>query len=317
MGTFNGGACAFRDSRGNNRLQRLPRGAPSSWESSVSCPRPPLAPPRAQPWLSPAALRRRCCAHGACARCWQSLLRPEPRCRRRRRAPRARSWTRWRMRPPRAPPMPRGRCSRWQRRFRRFSKMPPRRRPRSRRRHPPRWPAASSPPSSARVRGPERACSQLLMHRWSDATYSSVRADQPSGALLAPAIQRSLNTSAHPDACAACLSRADAPPVLDVPQVDAAAAMFGVNKTAVVDRLATDLAAAIAQSACCAAAQTVKTGSDVVARLLLRRRCGGHHPGGDAGHAGARCAQQHEPLCVPSCLLGSAPSLLTCLATQR
>ena len=37
--------------------------------------------------------------------------------------------------------------------------------------------------------------------------------------------------------------------VLDVPPVDAAAALFGVNKTAVVDRLATDLAAASAQSA--------------------------------------------------------------------
>ena len=40
--------------------------------------------------------------------------------------------------------------------------------------------------------------------------------------------------------------------MLDIPQVDAAAALFGVNKTAVVDRLATDLAAAIAQSACAA-----------------------------------------------------------------
>ena len=84
-------------------------------------------------------------------------------------------------------------------------------------------------------------------------TRNRLCADQPSGALLAPAIQRSLSTSAHPR-CMRCMRRssADARPVLDVPQVDAAAAMFGVNKTAVVDRLATDLAAAIAQSACAA-----------------------------------------------------------------
>ena len=55
--------------------------------------------------------------------------------------------------------------------------------------------------------------------------------NQPSGAVLAPVIQRSLST------------------LLDVPAVDALAVTFGVNKTAVVSMLSTDLAAAIAQGA--------------------------------------------------------------------
>jgi hypothetical protein len=39
--------------------------------------------------------------------------------------------------------------------------------------------------------------------------------------------------------------------VLDLPQVDALATMFGVNKTAVIGSLSTDLAAAIARGASC------------------------------------------------------------------
>jgi hypothetical protein len=64
--------------------------------------------------------------------------------------------------------------------------------------------------------------------------------------------------------------------VLDLPQVDALATMFGVNKTAVIGSLSTDLAAAIARGASCRHARSrFERRSDVAAN----RRDGGHRPG--------------------------------------